>query len=68
MAFRPFPVTYRCPRCGWSKTVHPCSDALIPGEFFDVCPDCGRPHPDCRLAVRPTSPLYSLWRALKGGR
>lgn len=66
MPIRPFPVTYHCPRCGWSKTVHPRSDALIPGEFFDVCPDCGCPLPDCRLAVLPRSPLYFLRRLLRG--
>ena len=38
----PVPTTYTCPSCGWSKTVAPRSDALMPGDFFDACPACGR--------------------------
>ncbi len=41
MPIRPSPATYRCAACGWSKTVHPHSDALRPGEHFQKCPTCG---------------------------
>lgn len=45
MPVRPRPITYRCPACHWSKTVAPCSDALLPGiDHFSVCPACGH-HP-----------------------
>jgi hypothetical protein len=33
-------MTYRCPACGWSKTVRPRSDALMPGDYFDRRPNC----------------------------
>ena len=41
MSIRPFPTTYTCSTCGWSKTVAPRGDALMPGDFFDACPKCG---------------------------
>lgn len=41
MPIAPPPVTYQCSACGWSKTVAPRSDALMPGEYFSVCPGCG---------------------------
>lgn len=41
MAIRPLPRTYVCPHCGWSKTVHPQSDTLMPGDVFTLCPKCG---------------------------
>ncbi|RMW98656.1 hypothetical protein EBQ25_08795 [Allofranklinella schreckenbergeri] len=41
MPIPPPPCTYRCPACGWSKTVQPASDALIRGvDYFDRCPRC----------------------------
>ena len=40
MPIRPTPMHYRCPACGWSKTVAPRSDALGPGDFYDACPQC----------------------------
>lgn len=40
MPIRPPPCTFTCPSCGWSKTVAPQSDALMPGDFVDVCPKC----------------------------
>lgn len=41
MPVRPRPFTYECEGCGWTKTVAPRSDALVPGEWFEVCPQCG---------------------------
>ena len=40
MPIRPLPRLFRCPACGWSKTVAPRSDALGPGDFYDACPQC----------------------------
>ena len=42
MPVRPSPRRYRCSVCGWSKTVAPVSDVLMPGhDYFDMCPRCG---------------------------
>jgi len=42
MPIRPSPRRYQCTACGWSKTVVPRSDALMPGhDHFDSCPKCG---------------------------
>ncbi|MDR1646503.1 MAG: hypothetical protein LBR88_00460 [Zoogloeaceae bacterium] len=41
MPIKPHPTTYKCPACGWSKTVAPRSDALGPGDLFSACPECG---------------------------
>lgn len=42
MAIRPASSTYECPQCHWSKTVHPQSDALVPGrDVLISCPKCG---------------------------
>ncbi|NBK21592.1 MAG: hypothetical protein EOM68_06165 [Spirochaetia bacterium] len=38
---KPQPTTYTCTNCGWSKTVSPNSDALLPGEVVSACPKCG---------------------------
>jgi predicted RNA-binding Zn-ribbon protein involved in translation (DUF1610 family) len=50
MPFRPAPITYSCPTCGWTKKVAPESDALRPGEYFDHCPACGHPKLTMRSA------------------
>lgn len=34
------PKTYSCSACGWSKTVMPRSDALMPGDYYRACPKC----------------------------
>jgi len=37
----PFPpFTQACTSCGWSQTIIPMSDALIPGELLRSCPRC----------------------------
>ncbi|MDR1936592.1 MAG: hypothetical protein LBS49_13630 [Candidatus Accumulibacter sp.] len=41
MPIKPPPRTYTCPKCGWSKSVAPKSDAFGPGDFFESCPKCG---------------------------
>ncbi len=43
MPIRPEPRTYRCPKCSWTKTVAPLSDALLEGkDVFRKCPKCGQ--------------------------
>jgi DNA-directed RNA polymerase subunit RPC12/RpoP len=41
MPIQPTPTTYHCQKCGWKKTVAPKSDALMPGDHYDTCPECG---------------------------
>jgi transcription elongation factor Elf1 len=38
---KPYPTTYTCPQCNWSKTVAPQSDALMPNDEITQCPKCG---------------------------
>ena len=40
MLIPPSPTIYTCTVCGWSKTVAPRGDALMPGEHFSGCPRC----------------------------
>lgn len=36
------PTTFRCPQCGWHKTVVPKSDVLVRNHnWFESCPQCG---------------------------
>ena len=64
MPIRPRPITYRCPKCQWSKTIQPRSDARMPGDRVDTCPRCG--HTDRRLVAilrkrndgKKRSPIY----------
>ncbi|MDR1613190.1 MAG: hypothetical protein LBT97_10490 [Planctomycetota bacterium] len=57
MPIRPPPRTYVCPACGWSKTVAPRSDVLIPGrDHFSVCPKCHGP-----LKSRPANAIEQLF-------
>lgn len=60
MPIRPSPTTYTCPACHWSKTVTPRSDALMPGEVFDVCPTCGHSPLRVRQAGKAESVLGQL--------
>lgn len=50
MPIRPPPLLFRCPACGWSKTVAPRSDVLVPGDFYDACPRCGHGALESRAA------------------
>ncbi|RMX09514.1 hypothetical protein EBQ24_06350 [Allofranklinella schreckenbergeri] len=62
MPVKPPPCTYRCPACGWSKTVSPASDALIRGvDSFDRCPRCD----NRQLEVRPAKKA-GLFQVLLG--
>ncbi|MCX7258605.1 MAG: hypothetical protein NTZ64_18315 [Polaromonas sp.] len=65
MPIRPQPVTYTCPACGWSKTVAPRSDALMPGEFFSACPRCHHAPLDTKRASAAQATLGGLADALK---
>ncbi|WP_368192347.1 hypothetical protein [Aeromonas sp. s8] len=41
MPIQPPPYTYRCPTCGWHKTVVPKSDVMVRGHtWFEACPEC----------------------------
>ena len=40
MPIRPPSRLFRCPACGWSKTVIPRSDALGPGDYYNACTQC----------------------------
>lgn len=50
MAVKPQARIYKCEKCGWEKYVAPQSDALGPGDFFDVCPKCGAEEVETRKA------------------
>jgi hypothetical protein len=39
MPIKPRPFTFECE--GWTKTVAPRSDALVPSDWVDQCPKCG---------------------------
>ena len=42
MAWKPQPLTYMCPQCGWKKPVAPRSDVRLEGfDRFSKCPKCG---------------------------
>ncbi|WP_295399530.1 hypothetical protein [uncultured Thiocystis sp.] len=64
MPILPAPITVGCPACGWSKTVAPRSDALMPGEYFDACPACGHAPLTRRSSL--ANPLGLLSAALRG--
>jgi predicted RNA-binding Zn-ribbon protein involved in translation (DUF1610 family) len=48
---KPLPKTYHCPQCGWSKTIDPRSDALLPSEYVEHCPQCNNQHIEVRFAT-----------------
>ena len=65
MPIRPPPMTFRCPSCGWKKTTHPKSDALIIGiDCFTCCPQCGREDILQECASLPETALERLKRLL----
>lgn len=42
MPVPPPPFKLTCPKCGWSRTIVPTSDVLLPHERPDQhCPKCG---------------------------
>ncbi len=65
MPIKPEPTTYTCPACGWSKTASPQSDALMPGDVFEVCPKCGHEPLDCREASALQGALAGLAGKIK---
>ena len=41
MPIPPPPTTFRCPKCGWHKTVAPKSDVLVRDHsWYEACPEC----------------------------
>lgn len=65
MPIHPTPTTYTCPACGWSKTLAPQSDALMPGDVFGVCPKCGHEPLDSHEASTARGVLASLTNKVK---
>lgn len=65
MPIRPLPTTYFCPACGWSKTVSPRSDALMPGDIYDACPACGNESLENRNAGPVDAALGSVAQKIK---
>ena len=69
MPIRPPPTTYVCPVCGWTKTVAPRSDCLMPGDSFVACPACSHEPLEQRAAgmgARLLSDFGRLTGALRG--
>jgi len=61
MPIPPRPHAYRCPACGWSKTVVPRSDVLMPGiDHFDACPACGHRPLETQIASPARAALAGL--------
>lgn len=60
-------MTYRCPVCGWSKTVRPRSDALMPGDYFDRCPNCSHAELELHKASL-AAQVFSLLNEVTGNR
>ena len=50
MPLPPTTVRYQCSACPWTKTVALRGNAVLPGQFFMVCPQCGQSR--CR-PIRP---------------
>ncbi len=65
MPIQPPTTTYSCSACGWSKTVAPRSDVLMPGEFFSACPRCHHALLNRKAASLAQARLGSLADALK---
>ena len=67
MPIRPRPITYHCPKCQWSKTIQPRSDALMPGDRVDTCPRCGHTDLEETTQNRPASLLEKIRAAFIHG-
>jgi predicted RNA-binding Zn-ribbon protein involved in translation (DUF1610 family) len=65
MSIQPTPTTYTCPACGWSKTVSPRGDALMPGDVVEACPACGHEPLENREANAVQGALASFARKIK---
>jgi len=65
MPIPPHPTAYSCPACHWSKTVAPRSDALMPGDFLDACPNCGHAPLAIKRANAAQAALGQLTDAIK---
>lgn len=65
MPIPPRPHAYRCPACGWSKTVVPRSDVLMRGiDHFDACPACGHQPLEMQAARAPIAELVEQIKRL----
>ncbi len=43
MPVPPQPFKVKCPKCEYSKVVHPKSDVIDPKDYLNVCPKCNVP-------------------------
>ncbi len=41
MSIKPNPYICKCSQCNWEIGIAPKSDALMPWDYFDCCPECG---------------------------
>ncbi len=66
MPIPPSPHTYHCPACGWSKTVAPRSDVLMPGiDHFNACPACGHSPLETQAASAARATIAGLAEQIK---
>jgi len=65
MPLPPPSMKFRCPACGWQKTTHPKSDALVIGiDSFDTCPRCGHGELEVEVARQAQSAVQQFRRLL----
>ena len=65
MPIRPSTIVYTCPKCHWSKTVAPRSDALMPGDHYSACPACGHAPVSRRQADAAQAALAQLLQKIR---
>jgi hypothetical protein len=58
------PRTYRCLACGWSRTVAPRSDALMPWDVVGRCGKCGSEKVQTETSSAASGALASGMQAL----
>jgi len=64
---RPFPpFTQACTACGWSHTIIPMSDALLPNELLRSCPRCDAHSLEMRAANASEKLIAQFKRVLRG--
>lgn len=65
MMMPPKPTDYRCPSCGWQKTVSPTSNPLDPEPRFDACPRCGHRPLEKNIVFLSPSPMGGIMKKIK---
>lgn len=65
MPLPPPSMKFRCPACGWQKTTHPKSDALVIGiDSFESCPRCRHRELEVQVARQAQSAVQQFRRLL----